>query len=359
MIGQIEEMIAQTIEEGAVPGVAIGIVEGGELTFAQGYGKADLASDTLMTPMSLFHIASVSKTFVAAALMQLADAGMIDLDAPVTDYLPDFTLAEPESQEITIRELLSHTGGMPDVEDWSGVVRGQGGAGDSALADYVQSLAASSLIAPTGEGFVYSSIGYDVLGDVIAKVSGRSFEEYMTEELLAPMGLEHSSFLPADLDLTLRATPYTFDDAGNVAPIGYFPYSRAHAPASGLWTNVEDLGRYASILLEEGDADGVEILPSAAIEEMWTPLVKTGWAELFGPTWQDYGLGWLMGEVDEYVIPNHTGAMDEGYQVHLLLIPEQEIAVVTLVNIFDRDDGHFRAYAIADKIMEILLRAMP
>ncbi|MCB9162329.1 MAG: serine hydrolase [Caldilineaceae bacterium] len=359
VIGQIEEAIAQTMEEGAVPGVAIGIVEEGELTFAQGYGLADVESASPMTPMSLFHIASVSKTFVAAALMQLADAGMVDLDDPVTAYLPYFTLAEPESQAITIRELLSHTSGMPDVGSWFGAVRDQGYADDDALEEYVRSLAALSLIAPPGEGFAYSSIGFDVLGDVIAKASGQSFEDYMTEHLLQPMGMESSSFMPTDLDLTLRATPYTFDEAGHVVPIGYFPYSRPHAPASGLWTNVEDLGRYARTLLQEGESDGLQILPRTATGEMWKPVVDTGWAEWFGPTWKDYGLGWLTGEAGGYTIPNHTGAMDEGYQAHLLLIPDQEVAVVALVNIFDREDGQFRAYEIADKTMEILLREMP
>ncbi len=356
LVAEIEALVAQAMEQGQIPGAAIGIVENGELVYANGFGMADLASDTPVTPQTLFQIASVSKTAVAAAVLQLVERGLMDLDAPVTDYLPYFTLAEPESRNMTIRQLLTHTAGMPDVASWIAEVRDQElRTDDMALEDYIRSLSDESLLFLPGEAFMYSSIGYDVLGDVIAKASGQSFEEYMLESILIPLGMDNSSFLLSEENPDLLAEPYTYDEDGVVMATGYYPYARRHGPASALWTNVEDLARYANALLQHGDVEGTQVFSASAIDEMWTPYTETGWAEWFGPTWESYGLGWLLGEVDGHLVPNHTGGMDDGYQAHLLLVPDEGFAVIALVNIFDRDEGSFHAYGIADEVMKVLL----
>ena len=106
--------------------------------------------------------------------------------------------------------------------------------------------------------------------------------------------------------------------------------------------------------LNGGELDGTTIVSAAAYDQMWTPYSDTGWAEWFGPTWTNYGLGWLMGETDGHMVYNHTGA-NSGYQSHLLVVPDEELAIVALVNVFDRDEGSFHAYGIADEAMKVLL----
>ena len=353
---KIEAAVDRAMENGQIPGVAIGIVKDGELAYANGFGLADIAGDTPVSSQTLFQIASVSKTLVAVAILQLAEQGLVDLDAPVTEYLPYFTLTEPESRDITIRQLLTHTAGMPDVANWIAEVRNQELRTDEmALEEYIRSLNDESLQILPGESFMYSSIGYDVLGDVIAKASGQSFEEYMRDSVLIPLGMKNSSFLLSEEDQDLLAEPYTYDEDGGVIATGYYPYARKHGPATALWSNVEDLARYANALLMHGEVEGVQVFPASAVDEMWMPYIETGWAEWFGPTWESYGLGWLLGEIDGHLVPNHTGGMDDGYQAHLLLVPDENLAVIALVNIFDREEGSFHAYGIADEAMKVLL----
>ncbi len=356
LLVKIEAAVDRAMENGQIPGVAIGIVKDGELAYANGFGLADIAGDTPVSSQTLFQIASVSKTLVAVAILQLAEQGLVDLDAPVTEYLPYFTLTEPESRDITIRQLLTHTAGMPDVANWIAEVRNQELRTDEmALEEYIRSLNDESLQILPGESFMYSSIGYDVLGDVIAKASGQSFEEYMRDSVLIPLGMKNSSFLLSEEDQDLLAEPYTYDEDGGVIATGYYPYARKHGPATALWSNVEDLARYANALLMHGEVEGVQVFPASAVDEMWMPYIETGWAEWFGPTWESYGLGWLLGEIDGHLVPNHTGGMDDGYQAHLLLVPDENLAVIALVNIFDREEGSFHAYGIADEAMKVLL----
>ena len=125
--------------------------------------------------------------------MQLVEQGKIDLDDPVVDYLPYFELADDRYGTITIRELLTHTSGLPDVEDFGY----DNPAYDvEALDRYVRSLTDTSLIAAPGEGFSYSDMGFDILGDVVATVSGQPFEEYVQENIFDPLGMENTTFLP-------------------------------------------------------------------------------------------------------------------------------------------------------------------
>ena len=193
-----------------------------------------------------------------------------------------------------------------------------------------------------------------MLGDVIAKVSGQSFEEYMQEHIFSPLGMEDSTFLLEEADPTLLTTPHMYDEDGNAETIDFYPYDRRMAPSGGLYTSVDDMSRMAMAHLNRGELDGTRIVPASAYDEMWTPISETGWAEWFGPTWTSYGLGWLMGEDGGHMVYNHTGA-NSGYQAHLLVVPDEDLAIVALVNVFDREEGSFHAYDIGYSAAELLL----
>ncbi|MEZ4768828.1 MAG: serine hydrolase domain-containing protein [Caldilineales bacterium] len=166
----------------------------------------------------MFQVASVAKTPTGEAIMQLVQDGKIDLDAPVTDYLPDFTLADTDLSGVTIRRLLSHTAGMPDPIDWLAEYQNPNlRSDDAALDDYVHSLGNQSLTYPPGEDWAYSNTGFDVLGDVIAKVSGQTYEDYMQNNILKPLDMTNSSYLLSDLDPALLAMPHLLNENGDVA----------------------------------------------------------------------------------------------------------------------------------------------
>ena len=338
LVAEVEAYVTQELEARMIPGAALGIVKDGELVYAKGFGVKELGGNDPVTPDTNFLVSSVTKTFTAVAMMQLVEQGLVDLDAPVTEYLPYFTLAEPESQQMTIRQLLSHTAGMPDVRDFDAEAQAPDKPTDEGhLEAYLRSYSDASLLYPPGEGWSYSTLGMDVLGDVIAKVSGMSYEQYLEENILDPLGMENSTIRLANVDRDRMVTPHR-RGAGSPTVMEYISTSQVQAPGNGLFTNVNDIARFAIANLNKGAMDEFELLPASAYATMWTPQTEmTGWAEWLGPRFNFYGLGWWVGEDGGYQAIGGYGA-DNGFCAHMELLPEQGLAVISFVNYMDFDD---------------------
>jgi CubicO group peptidase (beta-lactamase class C family) len=352
---KIETLVGEIMANGQVPGAAVGIVKDGELVYAKGFGVTELGSNLPVTPDSIFHMGSVAKTATAVAIMQLVEAGKIDLDAPVTEYLPDFTLADPNLGEVTIRRLLSHTAGMPDPIDWLAEYQDENlRSDDAALDDYVRSLGDQSLTYQPGEDWAYSNTGFDILGDVVATVSGQSFEDYLQANVLTPLGMANSSYLLSDLDPAKLAAPHMYDKDGNAKTLDFYPYTRAHAPSGAFYSSVHDMARFAIANMNQGELDGTRVLPASAYEEMWAPQAATTWAEAFGPQVANYGLGWFVGEFNGHPLIGNYGT-EFGFQSHFGIFLDDGMAVIALVNLFDPEAGSFYAYDIGNGVAEALL----
>jgi CubicO group peptidase (beta-lactamase class C family) len=195
---KLEPILEKIVREGKIPGLAVGIVEDGELVYARGFGVMKLGDPTTpVTAQTLFHMASITKPFVATAVMQLVGQGKVDPDARVTRYLPYFRLKDTRFESITVRQMLTHTSGMPDVTDyrWD-----KPEYDDGALERYVRSLSAEELRWQPGSKFAYSNMAYEVLGDLVAKVSGKSFEDYVEENILESLGMRSSTLLLKQAD---------------------------------------------------------------------------------------------------------------------------------------------------------------
>jgi CubicO group peptidase (beta-lactamase class C family) len=205
-IARLTRTVEGLLAEGRLVGLSVGIVRGGQLVYSGAFGARSMETREPVTERSLFHLASVSKPFVATALVQLAERGAVALDAPVVEYLPYFRLADERYPTLTIRQMLSHVSGMPDTEDY-GWERPEHDEG--ALERYVRSLSGERLIGDPGAQFAYSNIAYEVLGDVIAKASGQSFEAYIRDHILQPLGMDQSTFLRAEVPPALAVTPHT------------------------------------------------------------------------------------------------------------------------------------------------------
>ena len=303
-VAKIETLVEEIMASGQVPGAAVGIVKDGELVYAKGFGVTELGSDEPVTPDSIFHMGSVAKTPTAMAIMQLVEAGKIDLDAPLTKYLPYFTLADPDLGEVTIRRLLSHTAGMPDPIDWLAEYQDENLRSDeAALDDYVRSLSDQSLTYRPGEDWSYSNTGFDILGDVVAKVSGQAFEDYLQANVLTPLGMENSSYLLSDVDPAKLAAPHMYDENGNAKTLDFYPYTRAHAPSGAFYSNVNDMARFAIANMNQGELDGTQVLPASAYDEMWAPQAASPWAENVRPTGYELWIG-LVGRRVQWT-PHH------------------------------------------------------
>ena len=323
----LDSAIAAVVRDSQVPGLAIGVIRGGRLAFANGYGARRLGAADPITPRSLFHMASVTKPFVATAIMQLVERGKVDLDAPLVTYLPYFRVKDSASVRITVRQMLTHTSGMRDVTDyrWD-----HPEYDDGALERYVRALADSTLLWPPGTRFRYSNIAFEVLADVIAKVSGTPFESYVRREILAPAGMRASTLMKPEADTSLLTSPHVQRSAGNWVVAEHFPYNRPHAASSTLLSNVEDMSRWALLNLQRGTIDGRQLLRRSSYDVLWSPQARTN-APPGSVSGDSVGLSWFLGRFDGRRVATHSGG-DDGYRSFLILVPDAGVGVVIMTN---------------------------
>jgi CubicO group peptidase (beta-lactamase class C family) len=319
---QLEPVINQVMKAASMPGFAVAVVENQRIVYSSGFGLRNLNSKELMSAASLFHMASITKPFVATSIMQLWEQGKIDLDAPLVKYLPYFRLADERYKRITVRQMLSHISGMPDVQnyEWD-----KPQYDDGALERYVRSISDRSLIADPGVKMQYSNMAFEVLGDVIAKVSGMSFEDYVKRNILDPLGMKNSTLLVKQADPALLTSPHVQNSAYQVEVSKVFPYNRVHSPSSTLYSNVLEMSRWAIANLNRGELDGKRILKAATYDVMWRPA---------GEQFPQIGISWFLQKYREQFVVTHSGG-DTGFVSNLVLLPEKKIAVVMMSN-YDR-----------------------
>ena len=303
-----------------LPGLAVSIVKDNKIVYAKGFGVKNLETKEPITEKSLFHMASVSKPFSATAIMQFVEKGKVDLDDPVVKYLPYFKVNDERYKEITIRQMLSHISGMPDVRDyeWDKPVYD-----DGAAERYVRSLTDKELIAAPGEMFAYSNMAFEVLGDLIAKVSCMSFEDYVKTNILDHLGMEESTFLKKKVSPDLATTPHVMGLKIKVSDI--YPYHRAHAPSSTLHSNVLEMCNWAMANMNRGVLGGKCILKPESYDVLWEP------AKLNNGETTMVGLSWFLRTYREIDTVFHSGG-DVGYRTFFVMMPEKKAAAVVLSN---------------------------
>lgn len=319
---QLEPVIKQVMQSTDMPGFAIAVVENQKIVYSAGFGVKNLTTKEPISARSLFHMASITKPFVATSIVQLWEQGRIDLDAPVAKYLSYFRLADDRYRNITIRQMLSHISGMPDVKDYEW---DKPQYDDGALERYVRSLSTQSLIAEPGSKLQYSNMAFEVLGDVIAKVSGTSFETYVQRNILEPLGMNSSTLLVKQADPQLLTSPHVANSSYDVEVSKVFPYNRMHSPSSTLYSNVLDMSRWAIANMNRGELEGKRILKSATYDLMWKPP---------GEQFPQIGISWFLGKYREQPVVSHSGG-DTGFVSNLVILPEKKIAVVMMSN-YDR-----------------------
>lgn len=316
----LEPALVKLVEEQRLPGLAIGVVKDGKIIYSAGFGELSRGSGRAITTKSIFHMASVSKPFTATAAVQLVEAGKLDLDAAISKYLPYFTLADEASKTITIRQALTHTSGFPDVRDyeWDSPQH------DEAAAErYVRSLSAERMIFEPGARLQYSNMAFDTMGDVIAKASGMSFDDYVKENILQPLGMNSSSFIHKETPEEHRSQGHSLfhTERIDLPPCEIYPYNRRHAPSSTLNSSVEDMCRWMLANLNRGELDGTRILKEESYAEMWNG--KDGTPQI--------GLSWFLRDFRGQRMVDHSGG-DTGFNSFCGLLPDARIGVVVMVN---------------------------
>lgn len=304
-------------------GAAVAVVGDGQAVM-RGFGVRDARTGAPVTPETMFHLASVSKTFVATAVVSLATeppdgVPRLDLDAPLTRWVPELRLADGRQDEVTPRGLLSHTSGLPDVSDF-GWHAPQ--LDDDALSRFASSLSGWRLASDPGAGFSYSNSGYELLGLLLSRVTGTTFEEAVARLVLVPNGLRRSTFLRAGVPAELAASPHV--GMPPTVPGDAYPYTRRHAPSSTLHSNLVELCRWVRAQVGQ-PPDGLD---PALLELVRRAVVTVDEP----PSWEEaWGLGWALGTFDGHRVVGHSGA-DPGFGSKLVVLPGRRTGVVVLAN---------------------------
>lgn len=319
-VAEVRRFAEGLLDRFAIPGLSIGLVLDREDVFAEGYGVSSIETQEPLDRFSLFHLASVSKTFVATAVFQLVERGQLELDAPVQQIIPDFALDDPRAAGITVRQLLAHTSGMPDTGDY-GWDRPK--HDDDALAKYVAGLRELNLQSDPGQAWSYSNIAYEVLGHVIAATTEQTFEDAIRERILLPIDMHHSDFLKPRLPQDKLSSPHIGPGQPIVSSV--YPYNREHAPSSTLHSNAIDMTRYIRAWLSQGRLSDAVLLTPASVATMWSLQFDRGAGR------DGMAHGWFIAQSRLGKLVTHSGA-DVGFRSHLMIAPDRNVGVAIMSN---------------------------
>ncbi|GAA4003269.1 serine hydrolase domain-containing protein [Allokutzneria multivorans] len=312
---KLAEFVASKAEELGIPGVAVGLLVDGEMITAA-HGVTSTAHPAPVDAETLFHLASVTKSFTGTAVMRLVGQGKVELDAPVRRYVPDLALSDEEAAErITVLHLLNHTSGL----DW-GVLDGD--EDDLGLSAHVARMVELPMIAPPGTRASYSQSGYNLLGRMIENVTGLPFERAIAELVLDPVGLTNTFFDLDDVIVRKFAVGHNADEDGTMRAAQPWKAWRAGArgnnPGGGIVSSVSDVLKWARFHVETED----ELLRG----------MRDKTVDLRASTLGDgFGISWFLREIDGVRTIGHGGS-GNGQFAELLIAPERNFAVVALAN---------------------------
>jgi CubicO group peptidase (beta-lactamase class C family) len=332
---RVERGLAGYADVADVPSVSVGVVAFGSLVYAESVGYANRTERRHASPDTPYYIASVTKPFTATLALMMVEDGVLDLDAPVSIYLPDSVRVPLDSAggAMTLRHLLTHTAGLPKNPpnrrnlDIAGPI--DPGVWDAySVRDLYAALAATELEAALGERFAYSNYGYAVLGHIIERVAGAPFEMVLRERVLVPLGMTDTAImLSPELEQRLAAF-YWGEDPDRAERTERASFGEV-AAFIGLTSTVRDLATFAAAQLQTaGETNPISFAVAARMRE---PYIEVDADAVFR---SEMGLGWFrLSRVDgSLTVMLHTGEVD-GHTSALLLLPSQGIGVVVLQNL--------------------------
>lgn len=306
----VREAIRRLLVEQSLPSLAIAVARDGKIIWEEGFGWADREERIPSNEHTMYSLASVSKPITATGLMLLKERGRIDLDKPINDYLGEAKLRARVGNpaDATVRRVASHTAGLPlhyqffyEDEPY------RPPAMDETIRRY------ANLVTAPGERYQYSNLGYGVLDYVIARVSGKTYADFMREEVFLPLGLTRMSVGIGPRLEKHQAIRYNREGA----PLPFYDFD--HRGGSAVYASAHDLVRFGMFHLKARLSDQKAILSDAAIDEMQKPLMG------------DYGLGWGVSQRLGYRVVSHSGGMP-GVATILMLVPDHKIAIAVLCN---------------------------
>ncbi len=338
----IDRRVEDALGRGDVPGCVVIIGRQDGVVFRRAYGFAEIEPGRRpMRPDAVFDLASVTKAVATAtSVAALVERGRLHYDDPVSHWLGAFRA--PDKRDITLRQLLTHTSGLPPVIDVRSFTRGREAA--------VRSIAATRLSSAPGERYLYSDLGFIVLGEVIERASGERLDRFARETLYAPLGLSSTGFLPGP-ELVPRAAPTEWVDGAMLRGTVHDPRARALGVTghAGLFSSADDLARFARMLLGRGQLDGVRVLAPSTVAAMIHEQPVNG---------ARVALGWDLPDDPDHSAFSRRSFGHEGFTgTSLWIDPERDRFVVFLSNRV-HPSGHGRAGPLAQAIRALAAPAL-
>jgi CubicO group peptidase (beta-lactamase class C family)/D-alanyl-D-alanine dipeptidase len=338
VVETLRPYIQQQMAEEELPAVSIAIIDDQQIVWAEGFGMADPNSKTPATADTVYRIGSVSKLFTDIAIMQLVERGELNLDAPMADYLPDFHPKDPFGTPITLRQLMSHRSGLlrePPVGNYFETSQ-------PTLSATVRSLNDTELVFPPNTHTKYSNAAIAVVGYLLEARSHEPFARYLKSSVLDPLGLRHGSFEPDPAIITnlAKAEMWTYDGLKFEAPT----FQLGMAPAGSMYSTVNDLGHFVSVLVAQGKTENGALLKPATLEQMWSPQFPNSGG-------RGFGLGFQVRFLDGHRLIGHGGAI-YGFATTLNLLPEDKVGVVVVAT---KDAVNAVTDRIGDESLRLIL----
>lgn len=328
------ESIPQRMKKHKIPGLSIAVVDRDGILWSAGFGRTGRGKQPV-TPETLFSIQSMSKTFTATAVMFAVQDGLVDLDTPITEYLPEFTVKsrweDNPQQKMTLRHLLTHTAGFTHEAPVGNNLDTLYGS----FEEHVLSIQDTWLKHRVGEKHSYSNLGIDLAAYIIQVKSGVSFAEYMKKKVFDPLGMSTSS---VDYDFVEQFPDRALGHAPFIAEV---PVAIPMVAAGSVYTSVAELSRFVQFHLNRGTLDGRRLLDTHLIDTMYaSSAVSPG-----------YGLGVAIGTKHDTYYLNHNGG-GFGFLTMMTWYPEYGIGCVVLTNSSSHDDQHVK---ISNELLEELI----
>lgn len=340
-----ESYVSDLMAKTGVPGLGVGICKDGEMVYFKGFGLADMEKKRPVMPDTVFGLASVTKSFTALCINQLAEAGRLSLLDPVKKYLPEFELPKKGwAERITIHNFLSHTSGMPPLpalgyaSQLTIPVDEQGNLGERPRADGIPAIIDNrdlmkfiashsfDLLGEPGEYISYSNDCFSLLGEVIERVSGKAFEDYLRENVWGPIGMDHTFIDVRKIkDFDVQGLYYK-DKEGKVTRAPWY-HRDVYLSSGSIKSSVRDLLKYVQMYMDRGVAGGKQVASESTVDRMITPYYKTG-----PGTYYAYGFVVRPNYAPGVSLIQHGGG-NLGVASNIGFIPEKRIGVVVLSNL--------------------------
>ena len=334
----LDSKLSQQFGRHRLTGLSVGLVVDSELAWSQGYGYADLVSERAPDSDTVFRVGSITKTFTATGIFQLRDQGKLGIDDPLVKHIPEFAQVEVKVgsvEQVTLRRIMCHHSGLMGESPgdyWETL-------DFPTIQEFIDRLPGTAIVIAPDSAFKYSNLAFALLGEVVSRVSGGPYDDYIRDNILDPLGMSSSGFQLTDAiqeQMAIGYQPRAHEDFPDVAP---HPDIKGHTAAGQLYSSVTDLAKWIGFQV---DSDNESVLSQKSKAEMWRPqFLENGWRAGFCLPWFAHRLG-------DHVYLGHGGGI-HGFLTEIFFDPTRRVGAIVLTN----SDGHDANSPIVHAVFDV------